>query len=1112
MSHRLQLILAIMIALVLFSLAVTIFSASRVIAQEYARAQYHFNEVIGNLRSHGAFLELLDGKAGKLKPLANKQAREILVRSDPGDGTARYEIKDVLSSTAFILATRSGLGEPRGKGILALGVALDEMYDNYWANSEFPGDQALVLSLRHTDAISKPCLPLVRAEGQDEHACTVSLARIRKAIIEAPEEQASQAVHWLSLYGEGNHRDTVSFMAYRRISVDPAFGLTTEGQPDDYVAASFVDSHRLSNVGGVLDRALVEGFELFSPDGTPLMPRMPQIASERGAIAPGVSYVLPGIIFQVSNADGWRANYFTPYKNILYIAQFHLIAAFILILIGAATFVVLFRHHSRMVVLPAQRSHERMVESESFSRAVVDSAQVGVCVIADNGEVLNANALARTWLGGTVTPELLTPGRTAQAPGGQPDGPRVEQLNVAGRNLQIQRTKTRYEGRDATLYVLNDITQFIDVANVLNQAKTAAESANVAKTVFLSTMSHEIRTPLYGVLGTLELLSHSSLDPEQRQCVQTIEKSSASLLHIISDVLDVAKIEAGQLTLDVATFDPVQLTEEVLQSYAALAHAKDLQIYALIDPAAPRAVQGDALRIRQVLSNLVSNALKFTEQGRVTLALQALDATVPASSARLRWRVVDTGVGISEEYLDSLFEPFFQVPSNRVALVHGTGIGLSICKSIVTMMGGHIDVKSQLGGGTAMTLALDLPLGSQAQAGTGNPALKPETILVRAPFRELANNICLWVEHWGARAVQPVPGRLPDNIAVVVDIFPDYLPQMDWEGPRIVCLGDGPSSPQASRNGRIVNLTPIQNVGWALHQLQSGERAPYENPPASRPGATPRAPGEANPDPRIIEEDLNRLSLRILVAEDNATNQALIQKQLKALGCKATIVNDGAEALSRWGRETFDILITDINMPVMDGLTLAARLRAAGEVRPIIGITATPLHAGQEREDSAISTWLTKPFTIAQLRDCLLAACVEVKTPLESRWFGSRATTPEEDSIFDDLQAVFVQTTREDLEGAKRALLQKDARALRAMMHRLCGSLGVAHFADVARDCWVLEEQLNDSTITMPVEIAVRSTIAEIEKILDQIQQPPAAGDVERPDATDSEPVQRRQP
>ncbi|CUS14458.1 unnamed protein product, partial [Tuber aestivum] len=421
-----------------------------------------------------------------------------------------------------------------------------------------------------------------------------------------------------------------------------------------------------------------------------------------------------------------------------------------------------------------------------------------------------------------------------------------------GRHLFLSFAPTRYQREEVLICAFSDISERKQVELALQQARTLADAANEAKTLFLATMSHEIRTPLYGVLGTLELLARTDLNSQQRGYLNAIEGSSANLLQLICDVLDVSKIEAGQLSLELSVFSPLELVQEVIQGYAGAAQSKGLQLFACLDPQLPDHVRGDVTRIRQILNNLLNNALKFTESGRIVLRLRL--ESREGERALLQWQVVDTGKGIAAHDQQYLFEPFFQASGNA-NVVAGTGLGLSICKRLVHLMNGTLRVVSEPGLGSSFTFILPLEQ---------------------------------------------------------VDEYAD--------------------EPWARAQGIEENRSPT----------------PCE------------APAEIN------------LNLRLLVAEDNLINQLILRDQLEELGCTVVLAGDGIEALSLWGETAFDMILTDVNMPRMNGYELTEQLRRLGCSLPIIGATANAMLDEAERcLNAGMDHCLVKPFTLRALYQCL---------------------------------------------------------------------------------------------------------------------------------------------
>jgi two-component system capsular synthesis sensor histidine kinase RcsC len=644
--------------------------------------------------------------------------------------------------------------------------------------------------------------------------------------------------------------------------------------------------------------------------------------------------------------DGWRLVYHLPPQLLLGdLAVPLLVCALLLLLAGVA--LRLLRHRVDLqLIQPALQQHRRLLENLDFSSTVIDMAPVGICVLRRSDRaLLLSNQLLRDWLGEEGEhSDWLAPWRGHAGERGRG----LEFTTRDGRQLQVLHAACRYQGDDVLLCVFHDISRHRQAQAALSSARQAADAANQAKSAFLATMSHEIRTPLYGVLGTLELLGHTSLDARQSQYLRTIESSSSVLLQLISDVLDVSKIESGQLSLEPAAFSPRELTESVLRSFAASATCKGLQILVCTDPCLPTRVLGDADRIRQVLGNLLSNAIKFTEHGRVVLRVRQVQRE--GESSVLAWQVTDTGVGIAAEEQARLFEPFRQV--RGAASAQGTGLGLSISDRLVRLMSGELQVVSEPGLGSSFSVRLPLPVLAAAEDG---PALLPEPpILVRGRDRELVDSACGWLCRWGANA-QPLlgdPALLDHDGAILMD--GEAGMPLAWAGPRVVASIEGGDQPTLAADGSlVVTLHGMTAIGNALANLQRQR--------AAQPETTRVAP----PRP---------LGLRVLAVEDNPINRVILAEQLRTLGCDVELAQDGVEALQRCREQSFDLVVTDINMPRMDGHALARQLRDDGNLVPVIGATANATAEERERcAASGMQGYLSKPIDIARLRKALTA-------------------------------------------------------------------------------------------------------------------------------------------
>ena len=644
------------------------------------------------------------------------------------------------------------------------------------------------------------------------------------------------------------------------------------------------------------------------------------------------------------------------------------------------------------------------------------------------------------------------------------------------------------------------------IDSLVKARETALEAARV-KSQFLATMSHEIRTPMNGVLGMTELLIGTDLSPQQLDFVQTLKTSAENLQLIINDILDFSKLEAGEMRLSQQQFNLIASLEEVVNLLATQANDKGLELLLLVDNSVPVFIQGDSGRLRQVLINLLGNAIKFTDTGFVLIKVKLSSLT--SDTVCLYFEVEDTGIGISPKDQKKLFQGFSQVHETTIRVYGGTGLGLAICKQLTELMEGEIGVNSDLGKGSRFWFTANFQLLTDEQTNNyPDPAIRNRRLLVvdeRAQSREV---LCFYANSWGLDVTaaenrtaalvtlrQGASNGCPYDVVILsLDLLQEKVLSQQLKF--------------AVKVGKIAKLIVLAN----FQQQEQAIRLQFDKIacaylikpviPSKLLASLQTALGSSSWIPSkttnwkestTTTQELNE-NLIILLVEDTLVNQKVITHQLKRLGYDTDCANNGEEALKKLEKTNYNLILMDCQMPVLDGYqtTQAIRLREGQKQhRTIIGLTAYAMKGDRQKcLKAGMDDYLSKPVTLKELNtviqkwikvrnNCSKSNTVEELIDLEQLTRISRGDQEHQKELLECL----VESVESSLAGCKEALETANHSLLVMNAHRIKGGsahVGVNSMSNLAAS---LESQAEEKQLE-----GAETKIASLEEILEQVK------------------------
>ena len=746
-----------------------------------------------------------------------------------------------------------------------------------------------------------------------------------------------------------------------------------------------------------------------------------------------------------------------------------------------------------------KRAGEQLQQSETQFRALLESAPDAMLILDDQGHITLVNAQAerlfgyqrRELLGGALERLIRDAGDGSEPKGRRKDG---SEFPVEVRSSPIRTAEGSWSAS-----AVRDITDRVFVEEELVAARERAEEASRAKSAFLAAMSHEIRTPMNAILGMADMLWESRLNTDQRQYVEVFRRAGSNLLTLINDILDLSKIEAGHFELERVEFDLGDVIDQIMELSGPKARTKGIALLSRLSPGLVTGLIGDPTRLRQILINLLGNAIKFTDSGEIILAVQNDNSGQPG---RIAFAVHDTGIGIAPENLSVIFDDFTQADSSTTRRYGGTGLGLGISRRLVESMGGRLTAASSVGKGSTFRFTAQFMPVPQAPrkipAAVGDFSGRRVLVIDDNATNRLIVRETL--EAWGLvgeecsapeQALPAVAGAIAKELPYSLVIVDNTMPQMSGFEVAAGIRRIAPSLP-------MIMLASDTQLGDAERRRQLG-LAGYAIKPVTRAellrlvcdALTVNAEGEPKLTVTPQHQNGTQLNsgLRILVAEDSPDNRLLVQAYLKGASHTLTFVEDGKAAVEQFQAGGFDLILMDVQMPIMDGLTAARAIRLTERERGLTPVAIVALTANarpedlKESRDAGCDAHLSKPVSKQKL-----LATIDEYGPRSQR--DPPSTPVEAGSIriqiqegFEELTPGYLAARRNELTELAHLLDASDFEGLRILGHNMKGSGASYGFPDLTRIGDLLE-----SSATREDRETIGSDLSELAEYLAKVE------------------------